>query len=162
MRIDRKTQRAIQWKLARFRSWEEPRVVDLFAGCGGISLSAQLAGCDIVGAVEFDPLAARSHAINFHPRDSEELIEWHSKPRDISGVDPQEYIRQIRPTSENPLREVDILVGGPPCQAFARVGRAKLREVIEHPEAFLHQDHSGLYRLFEQAHCVVPRRDGGS
>jgi DNA (cytosine-5)-methyltransferase 1 len=40
------------------------------------------------------------------------------------------------------------LVGGPPCQAFARVGRAKLREVMEHPEAFLHDSRSGLYRHY--------------
>jgi DNA (cytosine-5)-methyltransferase 1 len=148
MRMDRKAQRAIQWKLARLRSWEKPRVVDLFAGCGGISLGAQLAGCDVVGAIELDPLAARSHALNFHGFDSDELIKWHSTPRDISTVDPQEFVRQISPAGLNPLREVDMLVGGSPCQAFARVGRAKLREVMEHPEGFLHDKRSGLYRHY--------------
>ena len=40
---------------------------------------------------------------------------------------------------------VDVIIGGPPCQAFARVGRAKLREVASHPEAFLHDARSNLY-----------------
>jgi len=120
-------------------------VIDLFAGCGGISLGAQLAGCDILGAIEIDPLAARSHATNFHSGD-DALLEWHSKPRDIATVEPHDFIRKILPNCRQPLRAVDILVGGPPCQAFARVGRAKLREVMEHPEAFLHDSRSGLYR----------------
>ena len=35
--------------------------------------------------------------------------------------------------------------GGPPCQAFARVGRSKLREIEEHPEAFKHDPRARLY-----------------
>ncbi len=40
---------------------------------------------------------------------------------------------------------VDVLIGGPPCQAFARVGRAKLREIADHPEAFRLDDRANLY-----------------
>ena len=40
---------------------------------------------------------------------------------------------------------VDVIVGGPPCQAFARVGRSKLREIDEHPEAFKHDPRARLY-----------------
>ena len=36
-------------------------------------------------------------------------------------------------------------MGGPPCQAFARVGRSKLREVADHPEAFRHDPRARLY-----------------
>ena len=36
-------------------------------------------------------------------------------------------------------------MGGPPCQAFARVGRAKLREIDEHPRAFKHDARGNLY-----------------
>ncbi len=38
-----------------------------------------------------------------------------------------------------------MVIGGPPCQAFARIGRAKLREVMKHPEAFLHDRRADLH-----------------
>lgn len=45
----------------------------------------------------------------------------------------------------DPETAIDVIVGGPPCQAFARVGRAKLREVAEHPHAFIQDPRSNLY-----------------
>ncbi|MBS0333641.1 MAG: DNA cytosine methyltransferase, partial [Proteobacteria bacterium] len=47
---------------------------------------------------------------------------------------------------------VDVIVGGPPCQAFARVGRSKLREIDAHPEAFKHDPRARLY--LEYLHYV--------
>ena len=41
--------------------------------------------------------------------------------------------------------QVDVLVGGPPCQAYARVGRAKLREIADHPAAFKVDPRGNLY-----------------
>ena len=38
-----------------------------------------------------------------------------------------------------------MLVGGPPCQAFARVGRPKLREIVAHPQAFKRDLRARLY-----------------
>jgi DNA (cytosine-5)-methyltransferase 1 len=120
-----------------------PRVLDLFAGCGGLSLGFQAAGCEIVAAVESDELAARSHALNFSKGQPPQVIEHHGKPRDITAIDPEELVAdfQLGPASE----AVDIIVGGPPCQAYARVGRAKLREVAEHPQAFKIDPRANLY-----------------
>lgn len=144
----RNLESAIRWKLDRLRSGEMPRVVDLFAGCGGISLGAQLAGCELFGAVESDPPAARSHALNFHSTQGPESMEVHAKARDITKSDPVAFVKELQPAVREALRQVDLIVGGPPCQAFARVGRAKLREINEHPEAFLHDERSGLYRHY--------------
>ncbi len=115
--------------------------MDLFSGCGGMSLGATQAGCEIVSAVELDPHAAASHGLNFHPGSNS-----HAVARNISETDPHTLLREQGIADRGPMRAVDLLVGGPPCQAFARVGRAKLREIREDPEAFLHDTRSGLYR----------------
>lgn len=131
----------IQRKIARLTTSAKPRVLDLFAGCGGISLGFEAAGFDMRAAVEFDPSAARSHGLNFHNG-----AEEHSQPIDITKTTPAQLCERLR------LGEVsdafDIVVGGPPCQAFARVGRSKLREIEEHPEAFIHDPRAQLYKKY--------------
>lgn len=135
---------AIMAKLGRLAgSNGKPRVLDLFAGCGGLSLGFQAAGCDIVAAMESDNLAARSHAINFCKGRSEDEVEHHAKPRDITKIDPEELIEDFGLGS--PSQAIDIIIGGPPCQAYARVGRAKLREIAEHPQAFKIDPRANLY-----------------
>ena len=114
--------------LRRLACGEPPRVLDLFAGAGGLSLGFQRAGFRIDGAVEIDPLASRTHARNFHPGEP-------GVARDITRLEPDEL----------GIDRIDVLVGGPPCQAYARVGRAKLREVADHPSAFKVDPRGNLY-----------------
>lgn len=128
-------------KLARLRMGAKPRVLDLFAGCGGLSLGFESAGFAIHGAVEFDPDAARSHGLNFHGG-----AEAHSSPIDITKTTPADLCRQL--DLGKVADAFDIVVGGPPCQAFARVGRSKLREIEEHPEAFIHDPRAQLYKKY--------------
>ncbi len=129
----------LRTKLARLSDGQAPRVLDLFAGCGGISLGFQRAGFNIVGSVEFDREAAATHALNFHGGD-----EAHGAPRDITATEPADLVADLG-LGRNPAAAIDVIVGGPPCQSFARVGRAKLREVREHPEAFVHDPRARLY-----------------
>ena len=135
----------LQCKIERIRAGGKPRVLDLFSGCGGLSLGFKSAGYEISAAVELDPDAARSHGANFHPGDTR-----HALARDITRTSPTALAEALG------LGEVtqafDVLVGGPPCQAFARVGRSKLREVAEHPEAFRHDARARLY--IEYLHYV--------
>jgi DNA (cytosine-5)-methyltransferase 1 len=133
----------IQRKIERVRSGKPMRVLDIFAGCGGISLGFQAAGFRIDAAVELDKLAAATHARNFHGHLDEELVSKHARPRDITAIEPQELVEDL---DLGPVADAfDILVGGPPCQAYARVGRAKLREVAAHPRAFKVDPRGNLY-----------------
>ncbi len=128
-------------KLTRLRAGNAPRVLDLFAGCGGLSLGFNAAGFEIVGAVELDPDAARSHGLNFHPGKNA-----HAKPVDITVTGPDELAKSLELGATS--QAVDVIIGGPPCQAFARVGRPKLREVDEHPEAFRRDPRARLYQEY--------------
>ena len=130
--------RRIQQKLRRLSAGGVPRVLDIFSGCGGLSLGFHAAGAKIEAAVEMDADAARSHGLNFHkgaPR--------HSVARDITATTPKALCDDLE--LGDPAAAFDIIVGGPPCQAFARVGRSKLREVADHPEAFRHDPRARLY-----------------
>lgn len=131
-------------------------MLDLFAGCGGISLGFQLAGFEIIGAVEIDPAAARTHAMNFCRNEPDEVQEIHGRARDITAIEPSDLIKELG--YNEPVDEVvDIIVGGPPCQAYTRVGRAKLREVAEHPEAYKQDARGNLYlRYLEYVRQLKP------
>ncbi|WNG24483.1 DNA cytosine methyltransferase [Cystobacter fuscus] len=140
----------IEEKLARIAEGTPPRLLDLFSGCGGLTLGFVSAGCVSVGGVELDKDAARSYAANFHSdkegcsRGLPEVL--HALPRDILKIKPRELLRDLERGSN--VRGIDLLIGGPPCPAFTRVGRAKLREIAKHPEAFKHDPRATLYRQY--------------
>ena len=124
-------------KVKRLRIGCAPRVLDLFSGCGGLMLGFDRAGCESVAGVDLDIEAARSYAFNFHGGDPA-----HCRSRDITKLDPAALLRSLR----RPEGSVDIIIGGPPCPAFTRVGRAKLREVRSDPKAHIKDPRARLYR----------------
>jgi DNA (cytosine-5)-methyltransferase 1 len=136
--MTKRSQNPILQKIDRLRYGASPRALDLFAGCGGLTLGFQCAGFVPTAAVEFDPFAAASHGRNFHNGDTR-----HSKARDITKLTPEDLASEL---NLGPVElAIDVLVGGPPCQAFTRVGRSKLREIGDHPEAFKHDPRARLY-----------------
>lgn len=125
-------------KLSRLRAGGRPRVLDLFSGCGGLSLGFSHAGFEITAAVDNDPTAAASHGMNFHPD-----APRHAVSRDITSTAPGQLVRSLQ--LGRVAEAFDVIIGGPPCQAFARVGRSKLREIEAHPEAFRYDERATLY-----------------
>ncbi|KZM48969.1 DNA cytosine methyltransferase [Labrenzia sp. OB1] len=132
---------AVDQKLRRLSCGAAPRVLDLFSGCGGLSLGFQKAGFEITASVENNPVAAASHAQNFHPGDHLRAV-----PLDITQVEPIQLVQDLG--IGDIKTAVDVIIGGPPCQAFARVGRSKLREIENHPEAFRHDPRAKLYTAY--------------
>ncbi len=117
----------IRSKLRRIRGGGSIRHMDMFAGCGGISLGFVTAGCTPVASVESDPFAALSHGANFGPRSVGGDRPALHVPRDAVTETAETVFTDLglKGATDD---QIDVLVGGPPCQAFARVGRAKLRE----------------------------------
>ena len=77
-------------------------VIDLFAGCGGLTEGFVQAGFEPIKAVEWDLAAASTYATNF----GGDHVFW----GDIEDV----------PDSDIP--KADVVVGGPPCQGFSNLG----------------------------------------
>lgn len=84
-----------------------PIAIDLFCGCGGLSLGLRQAGFRVIGAVDIDHLAAKAYRLN-HP-------DTHLWERDIRRLTIAKVRRQlgIRPG------QLDLLAGCPPCQGFS-------------------------------------------
>ncbi|WP_319418972.1 DNA cytosine methyltransferase [Pleurocapsa sp. FMAR1] len=120
------------------------RFLDLFAGCGGMSLGFTYAGFDLRGGIEVDSTAIKTHANNFFRHSDESTLKRHSVSQDITKLSPEKFMKEIL-CETNPFGLIDVIVGGPPCQAFARIGRAKLREIMDHPEAFLTDERASMY-----------------
>lgn len=115
-------------------------MLDLFAGCGGFSLGLQRAGLVPVAGIEKDVHAVASYARNFHVS-----VAAHARPRDLTDPEltPESLCAEFD-LGPAPLA-IDMVVGGPPCQAFARIGRAKLREIAAHPQAYLRDPRADLH-----------------
>lgn len=80
------------------------KVIDLFCGCGGMSLGFQNAGFEIVAAFDFWEPAVNVYRNNFdHPVYS----------IDLSSSDANGLISSYKP---------EIIIGGPPCQDFSDAG----------------------------------------
>lgn len=83
---------------------EKLKAVDLFCGCGGLSLGFENAGFDIAAAFDNWKPAVEVYRMNFdHPIYEQDLAD--------EGV--QVSIRDMKP---------DIIIGGPPCQDFSSAG----------------------------------------
>lgn len=82
------------------------KVVDLFCGCGGLSLGFQKAGMEVVAAFDNWQDALAVYRKNFtHPAISADLMNV------------EESVKKIRPF------QPDIIIGGPPCQDFSSAGK---------------------------------------
>lgn len=142
-------------KLERLRDGGAPRVLELCSGCGGMSLGLAAAGFELLAHVEFDATAAASYALNFRPPSEDHRAAW-AAPRDMVLSDPASLAREIG-LGDDICQRFDVLAAGLPCQAFARIGRSKLRSVSGDEEAFKNDPRAQLYRRFLQyAEAVQP------
>lgn len=79
-------------------------LVDLFAGCGGMTRGFVETGrYSPIAAVEIDPMAAKTYAANFGNH--------------VFSGDIRDWLRGSLPES------ADVVIGGPPCQGFSALGK---------------------------------------
>jgi DNA (cytosine-5)-methyltransferase 1 len=102
---------------------ERPTAIDLFAGAGGLSLGLEQAGFDVLAAVEFDPLHAATHRFNFPATQLLCADASDISAQDLRSAAELGWKRHGRPSSWG--GDLDVLVGGPPCQGFSTGGKRR-------------------------------------
>ena len=114
----------------------EYTVIDLFAGCGGLSLGLYQAGWHGLFAIEKNPCAFET--LKYNLIDGKKHFDWPKwlpqKPLDILEVN-EKYEKEL-----NELRgTVDLVAGGPPCQGFSMAGK-RVKDDIRNQLVFAYID----------------------
>lgn len=103
----------------------KPRTfVDVFSGCGGLSLGLTTADLEGIFAIERDSMAFQTFEANFLGKDSvlRDKFKWPSwLAKRAWPID--DFLGSHRPQLEHLRGTVDVLAGGPPCQGFSFAGR---------------------------------------
>ena len=84
------------------------KVFDFFSGCGGASCGFQAAGLDVVFALDCDPAAKRTYALNFP--------DVHFELADIRAVGIEQVQRRVDAAGSSPT----LFSGCAPCQPFTK------------------------------------------
>lgn len=97
--------------------------IDLFAGCGGLSLGLHQAGWEGVFAVERSPMAFEtlSHNLVSKPGHFPHWPSWF--PKEACSI--QKLIRKYRTELKDLRGKVMLVAGGPPCQGFSYAGKRR-------------------------------------
>jgi DNA (cytosine-5)-methyltransferase 1 len=114
--------------------------IDLFSGCGGFGLGFLLAGFRPLAAIDYDREACDSHRINF---DRHGCI---STRADIRQFKPEQFAKVLKEVHGR--KNVDVILGGPPCQGWSRAGRGKLTSLGRPTRRWEDDPRNILFRRF--------------
>jgi len=85
-------------------------VIDLFCGCGGMSKGLTDAGLNVIAGIDIWDKAVESYNKNY---------EHKAYCEDLTKLPPEKFNELYNKENKN----IDILVGGPPCQSFSIAGK---------------------------------------
>jgi DNA (cytosine-5)-methyltransferase 1 len=118
--------------------------IDLFAGCGGLTEGFYKQGFKALTHVEYDHFACESlrKRMKFYDYPDEKISVLEN---DITS---EEILSLIENEIEN--ESVDLIIGGPPCQAYSSLGRAKDENRMQSdPRNFLFESYEKILTHFK-------------
>lgn len=101
----------------------KPKIVDFFAGAGGLSCGFTQAGFKVCFANDFEDVCVRTYRYN-HPELPSNCVLKEDIRKIVSNID--DYVKE----------DIDVVVGGPPCQGFSS---ANQQRIIDDPRNELYK-----------------------
>jgi DNA (cytosine-5)-methyltransferase 1 len=109
--------------------------IDLFAGCGGLSLGLEQAGFKPLLFCELNNSAAETYEANRPDRGIQSY-------RDIKSLTNGKLDRHLDEWKRAKIQRVDLVCGGPPCQGYSGIGHRRTHKVTreEVPSNYLYRE----------------------
>ena len=121
-----------------------PTFIDVFAGCGGLSLGLMRSGMRGLFAIEKDDSAFATLQSNLIDKDHDYRFEWPTwLPEEALSIEDilSEHYNELSALKG----KVDLLAGGPPCQGFSTAGRRR----ADDPRNSLFKSYVELVQIIE-------------
>lgn len=150
---------------------DEIRAVSLFSGLGGLDIGLHQAGVQTLVCVERDDAAAQTLKINSGRHDAvppephvsvPARYPWKVLHRDIRDVTAADILEEARVGRS----EIDLVVGGPPCQTFSRSNEGN-RDGIDAERGKLFEEYARVLHalqpnafIFENVRGLESSNDG--
>lgn len=102
-------------------SLNKPTALDLFCGCGGLTVGLKRAGFEVIGGIDIDPISIITYKANHRG-----VKTW---TRDIRNINIAAVKRRLRIRKG----ELDLLAGCPPCQGFTSLRTLNGSRIVDDP-----------------------------
>lgn len=122
--------------------------IDLFGAPGGMSLGFKTAGFKPLAVLDIFEDGLKTFALNFPEVPKENIVKADASSSDI--------VKKFREMTYLKRGDVDIIIGGPPCQGFSNMGRVKIAHLVKNGQRngrstnprFIDDPRNNLYKTF--------------
>jgi DNA (cytosine-5)-methyltransferase 1 len=118
------------------------KVLDLFCGCGGMSWGLHKRGFNIIAGIDMSDIALKTFQYNHRGARVYNL--------DISSINPVDIMSDLNLN----YGELDIMIGGPPCQGFSKNTPASWR-FLEDPQNQLYHSYLDFVKCFNPKIAII-------
>lgn len=129
--------------------------IDLFAGCGGLSEGFYRQNYEALAHVEIDPTACKTlktRMKHYKFKNAEEAVL-------LQDITKDDVIDNLNKAVKG--QEVDVIIGGPPCQAYSTAGRARDEKGMkEDPRNFLFESYVKILNYYNPKFFVFENVTG--